>query len=206
MGQFCSIDIETTGLNPEQDQVLEVAAVLAQYEGQDLMAMPAFWAKVYREIITGSPVALFLNVRLIKELSEIKLPLHTPDDFNLSGQWIHPDWLGGLFAGWLKQHGVTRESKVFPCGKNFQGFDRQFLYRMKGFPKELLHHRALDPGAMWAGWGEQGGYVPGLNEFPTPSGLEGKEHEALFDARKALYWSLRFMPHTTLRQRLEALG
>jgi hypothetical protein len=174
---YCSIDIETTGLDSEKDQVLEFAAVLALEKKPKLSDYPFFHAKIRWDRLEGAPFALMLNSKLIAEMARL------PKTATLG--WIRIHELGPQFKEWLVGY-IGSEGRVHPCGKNFQGFDRQFLWKLNGFPKHLFTHRALDPGAQYATWDG----IPGLDSFATPSELEGKEHEALFDARKALYWAL----------------
>lgn len=177
---YCSIDIETTGLDPEQDQILEMAAVLALPEDRNksVVDLPYFHRKIRYERLEGAPYALMLNSRLIEEMA--RLPKEDVDG------WVRLHELGKEFAHWLKQR-IGESGRVHPCGKNFQGFDRQFLWKTPGFPKHMFTHRAADPGAAYATWDG----IPGLDSFATPVELRGREHEALFDARKALYWVMK---------------
>lgn len=178
---YCSIDIETTGLNPETDQILEFAAVLALPEDKNKSVndLPYFHRKIRYDRLEGAPYALMLNSGLIAEMA--KLPRDTTPD-----GWLRLHDLGKEFAHWLRAR-IGENGRVHPCGKNFQGFDRQFLWKTPGFPKQMFTHRAADPGAAYATW--EG--IPGLDSFANPTGLQGKEHEALFDARKALYWVMK---------------
>lgn len=178
---YCSIDIETTGLNPETDQILEVGAVLALKPGS-LLDMPTFHTRIRYDRLEGAPYALMLNSKIIEDMA--KLPREDVDG------WIRLHDLGKLFRKWLEENGVER---VHPCGKNFQGFDRQFLWRVPGWPKQMFTHRALDCGTMYASWHG----IPGLDAFLDPPGLEGKAHEALFDAYKALYWAMKALDKNT---------
>ncbi len=179
---YCSIDIETTGLDCEKHQILEVAAVLATSRDLNVMEMPWFLVKIKWDELNGTPRALSMNRRLIDPMADSKIT-HEP---TFTGEWVPYGLLGRHFTKWLDTH-LEKGVKVFPCGKNYGSFDRGFLYKVPGWPKHRFGHRTLDPGSMWATWES----IPSLDSLGFVPGLCGVEHEALFDARKALYWSLK---------------
>lgn len=177
---YIAIDIETTGLDPENDQVLEFAAVL-QSRG-NVLDCPYFQKKIWWTRLNGSPFALNLNSRLLEGMIAVTPP------FGPESDWCLPNDLGKLFRKWLSDQ-EPWSGTLFPVGKNYASFDRQFLYRMKGWPKEMFGHRTLDVGSLYAdtlGIRSQKELVETYGPFNIP----GDAHEALYDARVSLELAL----------------
>jgi DNA polymerase III epsilon subunit-like protein len=66
---YCSIDIETTGLDPDNDQILSVAAIIEDTNNPlPFDEIPKFHAAIKRENISGSMFAINLNSDLIKSI------------------------------------------------------------------------------------------------------------------------------------------
>lgn len=124
---YVSIDVETTGLDPETCQVIEFAAVLADTTGH---VYDTFHRYVLHEHYHGEPYALSMHAGIFRILADKGASLQA---------WGHN--IGVEFALWLRQH---VEGRVFAAGKNFGAFDLQFLKKMPGFAG-LFHHRTLDP-------------------------------------------------------------
>jgi oligoribonuclease (3'-5' exoribonuclease) len=179
---YVSIDIETTGLNHGKDQVLEFAAVL--WDKEDVMECSWFRRRIYWERLSGSPYALWLNRKYIEALKDVVCKggkLYVNDE--VSSLWVWPKDLGRQFAEWMDKQGIK---KVFPLGKNVAAFDMDYLGRLGGWPKELFKYRALDVGTLAATRLS----IPSLFDIKINEDvllrLEGKQHEALYDARYAL--------------------
>ena len=65
--KYVSIDIETTGLNRETCQILQIGAIIEDTTKYKLLEhMPTFNCVVIQEEIVGEPFALNMNKRLIK--------------------------------------------------------------------------------------------------------------------------------------------
>ncbi len=152
-----SIDIETTGLNPQFCQILEFAAVLGD--------------KSFRRIfkhkpIIGEPRALEMHKEL---LTADGVPLDK--DFHVG------------FGCWLLDLGIARDN-VHVIGKNFGSFDLQFLKKTPGWGKHWnVDHRIADIGSMVAG--KLGlSYIPSTKQCCELLHVDYVEtHRALDDAR-----------------------
>jgi len=76
---ICLIDIETTGLNPATDQILEIC-LLTNYD--------YLLVRVVHDRIMGHPKALAMNASLIADISSIdKETLHLPQRRKVHDQW-----------------------------------------------------------------------------------------------------------------------
>ena len=166
---YVSVDIETTGLDPYEHQIIEFAAVAWTNDGP-VWQLPYFHRIIQPEgNIVGSPYALSLNKAILDQLHE--------------GNGVHMGYALLDFTNWLTSLGVTTENKVNIVGQNFASFDLQFLNQWVAWPEELIHHRYFDLSTICAiptG-------IPSASSLGDVEGLEGNEHEALFDALRALH-------------------
>lgn len=179
--RFVSIDIETTGLNPETCEILEVGAVINNPVAL-LEELPTFKFRFLRETYQGEPYALNMHRDLLRDLA--RHPRNT-----LNNQAAAPvDWYGGpdefahKFAGWLQSWGIDSKNFV-AAGKNFANFDARFLRRLGEEIK--WHHRILDPGSMYVRPDDE--LIPDTNECCkragiNPTDIPGDEHTAVHDA------------------------
>lgn len=164
-----SIDIETTGLNPEKHQILEIAAVA--WTKPEVMDCPAFEIRVAHNEIVGDPAALAMNHRLLVEMdTAIALPFAI-----------------GRLNGWfldLDEKFVRYDEKITLAGFNVGSFDLQFLKRTPGWDTMLFSHRCLEVGSLYADpYPRKSDHFVDMAES---HGIPGRAHGALFDARVAL--------------------
>jgi DNA polymerase III alpha subunit (gram-positive type) len=164
-----SIDLETTGLNPKSDQILQIGCVyfnsLHPFDSREKKSWIVKWDR-----IAGHPRALTMNQELIKIIDQ------NPDQcyylqHAMSGL---TDFIRSKFDSDIPK------VKFTAAGKNFASFDNLFLH----WPEICKpHHRSLDPGAM---------YVRSLDDAPPTmeeccerAGVEydkTKAHDAVYDA------------------------
>jgi len=174
MRPYVSIDIETTGLNPDTCQVLEVGAVI-NFPAKPLLECPTFRACVKHEVITGTARALQMNSRLLDEIADG------------GGEWEGD--AGVRFHEWLKEHlpiGDLTENYIHALGKNVDTFDLLFLDRISTWPSWLFHYRSCDVGSMYSTSEGISGLGELEDELADRLKIPGKPHEALYDARVAL--------------------
>lgn len=154
--RFMAIDIETTGLDPEQDQVLEFAAVYSNGDAFD--SLQRFRAVFLHERISGHPVALSMNAELISEIKNyltepsskngIVFPEVAPLPYTVV---CRPEEFAKYYVGWLEDRcGIfpkdrLSRQRILYGGKNVAGFDLLFLDKLHGFKEIKRYHRVLDP-------------------------------------------------------------
>ncbi len=127
--RYASIDIETTGLNPDTCQILEIGIVIDDLEQPINPIPPTLHLYIKHDLIVGEPYALNMNARIIKILAENKLPNIVPE---FKAESLIQDFLWTHFP-----------DKPTVAGKNFYGFDFRFINKVWKHLK--FHHRAIDP-------------------------------------------------------------
>lgn len=167
--KYVSIDIETTGLNPDTCQILEVAAVIELGDKTPVEDLPWIQFYVQSDYIVGEIQAIVMNAQLLERMS------------TASCTKLHK--VSQVLANFIKQH--LGEGPWTVAGKNFGSFDYQFLKRL---PKSnLLHfrHRFLDPAMLYIEPGDDG--PPRMEKCLERAMLDiDVAHRALPDARQVV--------------------
>lgn len=205
--KFLSIDIETTGLDPERHQILEIGAILEDtrvpYKFADI---PKFEAILDYNEILGSPVAISLNDRLfkildkyhrerdekLKEVIKIKNNIMSPLEASEAlHKWIYENMFmnqeTGPYLSPFKKHKPEQKPTapvvVTAAGKNFATFDRLFLEKMPGFKKVIrINQRIIDPAILYVNW-DTDKNLPNLQECKLRGEISGiVTHKAIEDA------------------------
>jgi hypothetical protein len=158
--RYASIDIETTGLNPETCQILEFGCVLDNTDPDEMVEvknLPTFRALILHKEIHGEPYALAMNHKLIAEIRDAKGDFVLDKDGKNWACKLQEDLLADTFFDWLTENGYEADeernaklrSGLICAGKNFASFDKQFLLRTPDWDWQIpMKHRVIDP-AMW---------------------------------------------------------
>lgn len=125
--QYLSLDIETTGTDPEIDQILEFGCVAV-----DTNEHPSTWKTMHviiaHDRIEGSPVAIAMNERIFKFLSQLETD---PENLEEDWSWITPELLHPILFNFLETTNFEKnkngEYSLNIAGKNAAGFDIPFL-------------------------------------------------------------------------------
>ena len=190
--KYVSIDIETTGLNPNTCEILEIGAVV-DTPTLRLEDLPTFRFRILRDMYIGELYALSMHGELSKDLAIQPRNTIGYGTFGAYRTDIGPfearTWCGfedefpSQFADWLRQIGIDPTDFVV-AGKNFANFDGPFLKKIIGTTVQW-HHRILDPGSMYALPSDE--KVPDTNECCrragiNPADIPGNEHTSIHDA------------------------
>jgi DNA polymerase III alpha subunit (gram-positive type) len=167
---YVSIDIETTGLDPETCQILEIGAVWEDW------LTPVDRLKTYRRLVVhpeyrGCAYALAMNSELLRELAG---PIRWP-------HILKPEQVAADFRQWLLACGWPGGT-LTAAGKNFASFDLQFLNKLPRFNDWVhIRHRVLDPGMLY--WHPTDVSVPDTKTCYKRAGLVAEvAHTAVADA------------------------
>ena len=195
--KYISIDVETTGLEPENAMLLEFGAMLEDtnnprprhetptferrilHSGQPIVGSPYAIAKFPRNVET---LGLQADYDLIRDPAEATL-------FAEQHSLCQHFELAAQFKQWLFDVGYVTDAdekgKIYltVAGKNFPSFDYKFLQANVNFAKIFkIRHRTLDPGVLFIDWNEDN-VPPGLSECKHRAGLfELVTHRAIDDA------------------------
>jgi len=169
---YVALDLETTGLNVDHHQILEIGAVFND------PSKPVIECDVFRRTtepegnIVGSPYALALNAPLLRQIAE--------GDCESLTSACH-----GL-RDWLFKHNIHQKNKATLIGKNIGSFDWQFLRRLGAFPEALFDYRMLDVGSMYSTPKGISGQADLCFSTAARHSIPGSAHTAVYDARVSL--------------------
>ena len=188
--KYVSIDIETTGLNPETCQVLSIGAVIEDTDNiMPVKDLPTFHGVVLSREISGDPYALNMN----KDLIESMVYWQTGKDderFDLERmtgmKFYEKEEIVKSFYNFLLENGFEPNGEVIHltvAGKNFGTFDLKFLERLPRWKQYIrVRQRILDPSILYVNWKEDTS-LPGLGACKKRANLpEEVAHDAVEDA------------------------
>jgi oligoribonuclease len=170
--KYLSLDIETTGLNPQTDHVLQVAGIVEDTKTKlPREACPSFVFYNWRESYSGHPFALAMNVGIFQRLLHLR---------EINSQLVVPEAsLIDEITNFTSQHFAN---KILIAGKNVSGFDLPFLKALPNGEKLKTHYRVVDPSMLFIDFATDE-LPPDLKTCKERSGLSGHvAHDALDDA------------------------
>ncbi len=177
------VDLETTGLNPVHDQVLEIGMVIDDLVNQKpLDQLPKFGGVIYRERYSGHPFALAMNHKLLKAIAESDPTVNFYTDDNILSYMC--EW---LYANWQPKNAGDYGSLNLG-GKNVAGFDVPFLKTLLGIKQDeplkigpyRVKQRIVDPGMLYMHLEDD--CVPDLNTCLERAGIAKRtQHTAIDD-------------------------
>ncbi len=183
MTPYVSIDIETTGLNPQTCQVLEIGAVIDN--GGPVEALPKFRAVLKHDSFRGEAYAFSMHPTLLREIALVKVPKSycVENDLSTAACIMRPDQVVERFINFLTFYGVPTDKGFTPAGQNYASFDKAFLEqcvpRWKSDVK--IKHRTIDTGNLF--WRKDDEYLPDTQECYRRAGLPVHvAHTAIEDA------------------------
>lgn len=137
--------------------------------------LPTFHCYVLHDFYRGEPYALAMHAGIFKKLHEKK------EGFP---KYLLASEVARLLAGFIKENFNTE--KVVVAGKNFYGFDWQFMKQLPGMKEMVkLHHRSLDPGILYMNASDS--VPPSLDECLKRAGFnEEIQHDAVGDAKAVI--------------------
>jgi len=184
--RYVSIDLETTGLDWDNDQILEVGVVLDDLQNPiPLDQLPTLRLLVCHDRIEGNPFALAMNAHLIKEIAD--RDVYSGFGVKYTGTTasgsITPQAIGYTIRKFLKLNGYIEEGDritITVAGKNVSG-DLRALDKT-GWGKHIkARSRLQDPGSMLSLASDD--VPPGLGECLARAGYnKSVTHKAVEDA------------------------
>jgi DNA polymerase III epsilon subunit-like protein len=195
--KYISIDIETTGLDPELNDVLSIGAIIEDSANTlPYEECPKFHAAIVRHQITGSPRAINMNAELIEAIGGWLEPKdeYSRNEIEMSTglTFYYVENVVLAFHRFLFENGLTDSSEVTSkmkpvsitvAGKNFASFDKLFLEKLPRWKQAVrIKQRILDPAILYVDW-KTDSDVPNLLKCKERAGINGTvTHNALEDA------------------------
>ena len=209
--KYVSIDIETSGLNPDMNNILSIGAIIEDTEKKlPYEELPKFNAIVLQHIIQGSPRAITMNKEIIGMIGdylegddETKSSMNNQGDFifctedDVAQKFYDFLWVNGymMHVESLKTvrivdgvpfpvfGGNTPPITINVAGKNFGTFDKLFLEDLPWWKKLIrTRQRVLDPAILFVDWKEDKS-LPSLTTCKERANINGiVTHNALEDA------------------------
>lgn len=180
MKSFVVLDLETTGLDENTCQILEVGGVIVH--GRTLELGQTFHCYVLHEQVRGEPYALAWHAEILRRIA------NQPEGYN----YYHPANVIPRLQVWADTH-LGLGNRIAFCGKNFAKLDLQFLRKLPNFDKLNWQHRIMDLGNLFFQRGDE--WLPDTAECYRRAGLDDSvKHTALEDAidcAKAIQFALR---------------
>ena len=190
--KYVSLDIETTGIDMENHNVLSIGAVIDDLQKPEIPVeeLPKIHILIYYKELVGSPVDLTMNADLIKRTerlfehaknSNVQKYLEKYESFTRCP----------IQAGQNLKHFLATNLR-FPLdmchpypppviGKNVGTFDIPFLDNQCDVPRSMWTRRVMDPTTLWIESTDE--VPPSLLDCMKRAGIKvGTIHDAIEDA------------------------
>lgn len=185
---YCSIDIETTGLNPDNCDILQFAAVLDDLNNpKPIEQLPSFQSCFIKDgPIVGEPMALSMHSAILKQIADAQYKKIEYCE-ETKQRFMRIEDLPDALACFFLQNNVPQDRsgrlKVTVAGKNVAGFDLRFLKaKIKHWGPISLYQRVLDPAILYLDHRNDTA-VPDMKTCMERAGISGEvAHTALEDA------------------------
>lgn len=150
--KFCAIDIETTGLDMENNDIIQFAAVLDDLRNpKPLEELPTFTAYFLRNTYRGEAYALAMHTEIFKTICDYRFGKADNQYGQHEVRFLVVEDLMYALGNWFGKNGVKEERgkyKINIAGKNPGAFDITWLRHH--IPKDnwgqvVFRHRVTDP-------------------------------------------------------------
>lgn len=183
---YCSIDIETTGLDPKTCDIIQFAAVIDDLSNpKPLHELPNFQAYFLKKTYKGQPFAISMHQQIFKEIAEAQKLNLEQNEFG--DRFMQIENLPIALECFLDRNGFEFETKskkfqLTVAGKNVAMFDLPFLNKkIKDWGCISFKHRVLDPASLYYEKGDKA--LPDMKLCMERAGIkENVAHTALEDA------------------------
>lgn len=187
MKYMVAVDIETTGLEPSVHGILEIGAIL--FDLNKGTPIDQFLVKVNPEGMVWSVYCLKLHWAWIDNMIE-RIMGNMADGLTtdelappiIDSQANAVSMFAEKYQEWCSVYNFG--NKLTIAGKNFAGFDLQFL-KAKGMRSNLLPIRCYDPAILFLEADDD--KIPSLEECKERAGIPGPvKHTSLADCRDVI--------------------
>lgn len=180
--KYASVDLETTGLDPEDSQILQFGITLDDLKSP-VENLPQLEVVVLARdgLYCGGSFALNMNRNIMEMIADIESALEDGTTV-ITRDYCYADELPDVVSQFLHFHGWTGDKVTF-AGKNFSNFDKAFLEKINFFKTIPMSHRVIDVGSMYWEPAIDGGELPNMKTCLGRAGLRSVvNHTALADS------------------------
>jgi hypothetical protein len=201
--KYISIDVETTGLDPERNLVLSIGAIIEDTTLKlDYENIPKFNAIILHHELTGSPRAITMNKELISLMGEYlegNKDVRKKHDEHSGFQFFEPDDVVKAFFDFLWKNkvgeydidflsktvriidgrsypifgGNTKSLLINVAGKNFGTFDKVFLEKLPWWRKLIQVKQRIIDPSILCCNWDNDESLPSLRECKERLGVKG---------------------------------
>lgn len=183
---YVSLDLETTGLDLQRSQILQIGAVFDDGKSP-IEKLQTFNILIENDLITyGEPYAIGMNSWIFKELHDKNSKFEKQSlSIALQKLWLLLSEAAERAYEWDVANGKDKPRKnVQIAGKNVGSFDIPILNNQAATVDQAgvlapADHRTIDVGSMYF---DEFGRNAGLNSINKLTGRDGVSHDALQDA------------------------
>lgn len=183
-----SIDIETTGLNPEKHQILSIGIIIEDTEKKlSFEKIPKLHLAIVHKELRGGLFALNMNADLINLINKYDISDEKgKNDLSIEHDMIFTTEEEACYQilSFLGENGFDTVSiKFTAAGKNFATFDKLFLEKLPRWKQYFqVKQRVLDPTPYFIDWNEDE-ELPNLSKCKERAGFPNTvTHNAIEDA------------------------
>ena len=178
--KYFSIDIETTGLDEKECDIIQFSAI---YEDPKLQLpfeeIPKFNRYIKHKFYKGQDYALWLNSDILLKLSKYK-DSWTEEEKAKSQIVTSYLNLWQNFGDWVRKITGEKSPKIWinAAGKNFGTFDLQFIKQHVPFDGALdvkFRSRILDPAELYVN--DEDESLPGMEKCLERAGITRQKHK-----------------------------
>lgn len=197
--KYISIDIETTGLDAEKNQILSIGAVIEDTANvKPIEELPQLHIIIARKKIKGDIFAINMNAKLIQSINDWNLAKTDEDRLQIENS------VNAVFVKSEKEavvelyHFIAKNGyvnninfsyigdkpiKFIAAGKNFASFDKVFLEKLPIWNQVFsISSRIIDPAMLYINWNTDDA-PPSLTECKLRANIKGEvTHNAVEDA------------------------
>lgn len=175
---YCSIDIETTGLDFQNHDIVEFAAVIDDLKDpQPIEKLPKFHAVFLKQSYNGNPYALSMHSELFKRIENANK--RNLEECSVTGaRFMSLEQLPIALEVFLLQNGFKKEKNgkiyVSIAGKNVSSFDLPFLKaKVQNWENIYFLNRVIDPAILYFNV-EQDDKIPDMKTCMERAGMAGE--------------------------------
>jgi DNA polymerase III epsilon subunit-like protein len=185
--KFALIDLETTGIDENHNQILELGAVIEDTNKKlPIEKLPKLRCIIKHDMYMGGAFAINMNKRIFEILSKAEgiRDKEQRAAFEFENGIMTIDEAIENFARFIKmyyfENGV--EGPINIAGKNFPSFDKLFLEKVPTWKKNVkFERRFIDPAILFVDW-KSDKRLPSLDDCLKRAGIDREvQHDAVQD-------------------------